>query len=343
MVDVIINYVAREKEVSLEKIVEEVKKYNGSDENDIKGILNTLEEEGLIEVNYKLTRCYVKWIGPNFAEEKKGIEIGLDEIKEEIKNEIKDEAGELEKDVKVVKAEERHSRTEKEDEKEGKKDGKSSKERKSKHEKSEKREKFAEKKEKAKETEEKKEKMKDVKKEEIIKQVEDKKDIIGEKRDEEEKSFGNIFGNIFLILIVCAIFASLIGLYFIFQTTPTTMQPSSLVDEKVSEYVTVTPTVETEEEKEMKNISRDENEVTLYIHFYNYGFSPNKIEVEHGKNVKLIIKNFGDPYRLVIKEYNISVFVSDEAVVEFVADKKGTFYYKADGIPYIAEGIIVVK
>jgi plastocyanin len=310
LADVVIDFISREKEVSLEQIIEETKKYNGSfNESDVKEILNTLEEEGLVEINYKLTRCYVKWLGPNVVEEKE--------------NEEKDEGEGAEK--KEIEKKE----IGREEAKGGEKEEKSKKERK--------REKKEKEKEKIVEGK--------TKEEEIIKQVikEEKKEKgekieIEKKEKEAEKSFGNIF----VILLILVVFSSL-AIYFVLQA-PQETQASSLVEVKEAKEVKV-PTTENEnktKKEEVKNESKI-SELVVYVNSYNYGFSPNKIEVESGKNVKLIIKNSGDRYTFVIKDYNISVPVSDEAIVEFFANKKGTFHYKAEGVVYPMEGIIVVN
>jgi plastocyanin len=317
LADVIIDFISREKEVSLEQIIEETKKYNGSfNENDVKEILNTLEEEGLVEINYKLTRCYVKWLGPNVVEEKKENE------------EEKDEGEEGAEKKDIEKKEMEKTGKEKEEVKGGKKGEKSKKEEREKKEK-EKHEKVEGK----------------TKEEEIIKQVikEEKKEKgekieIEKKEKEAEKSFGNIF----VILLICIVVFSSLAIYFVLQA-PQETQASSLVEVKEVKEVKV-PTIENESKtkKEVKNESRI-SEFIVHVNSYNYGFSPNKIEVESGKNVKLIIKNSGDRYTFVIKDYNVSVPVSDEAIVEFFASKKGTFHYKAEGVVYPMEGILVIN
>jgi plastocyanin len=117
---------------------------------------------------------------------------------------------------------------------------------------------------------------------------------------------------------------------------------SSLVTYSESTSPIINVKKDKEDVKEEKG-EKEDNEAIIRIDSYNYGFSPSKIEVEFGKKVRLILKNSGDSYTFTIKEYGISVPVSDEAAIEFVADKKGVFHYKAEGFIYPAEGMLIVS
>jgi len=60
-----------------------------------------------------------------------------------------------------------------------------------------------------------------------------------------------------------------------------------------------------------------------------FSFNPGTIEVNQGDKVRLIVKSVDVPHGFAIKEYNIKEYLApqEEVVIEFVADKAGTFRF----------------
>jgi plastocyanin len=65
----------------------------------------------------------------------------------------------------------------------------------------------------------------------------------------------------------------------------------------------------------------------------NFSFSPSTMTVNKGDKVRIIFKNSGGTHNLVIDEFNVetkTIGSGKEDVVEFTADKTGSFQYYCD-------------
>lgn len=72
------------------------------------------------------------------------------------------------------------------------------------------------------------------------------------------------------------------------------------------------------------------NVKTFTITGSNYAFAPNVITVNKGDTVKIIMQNSGGMHDLKIDEFNVAtprITGGQDASVEFVADKTGSFQY----------------
>lgn len=64
------------------------------------------------------------------------------------------------------------------------------------------------------------------------------------------------------------------------------------------------------------------------VEAFQFGFDPGTIEVNQGDKVKLTAYSSDIPHGLAIFEYGINMYLdSTPRTIEFIADKKGTFYF----------------
>jgi len=64
------------------------------------------------------------------------------------------------------------------------------------------------------------------------------------------------------------------------------------------------------------------------IEAFEYGFNPSVIEVNQGDRVRIIAKSLDEPHGLAIPEFGVNLYLDEggeEQVVEFIADKRGSF------------------
>jgi len=72
------------------------------------------------------------------------------------------------------------------------------------------------------------------------------------------------------------------------------------------------------------------NVKTFTVNGNNFSFAPSTMTVNKGDTVKIIFKNTGGTHDLVIDEFNAAtpkISGGQEATIQFVADKSGTFEY----------------
>jgi len=125
--------------------------------------------------------------------------------------------------------------------------------------------------------------------------------------------------NILLIILVLAAIA--VGYYFVNQKPPKAMGIGSSTTATQAVIMTPTPAPSaTVQSGQFKEIS---------ITAEKWSFVPGDIKVNQGDKIRLRVKSIDVTHGLALPEYNINLTLQPgkEEVVEFTADKKGTFEF----------------
>ena len=123
-----------------------------------------------------------------------------------------------------------------------------------------------------------------------------------------------------IIILIVVILAILGGYYIFSQSGPNPISNLNSNPTPASEPTPVTPTTPVNQAK------TDE----FVINGANYSFTPNALTVKKGDIVMITFKNTGGFHDFHIDEFNIATTKlqgGQEATVQFVADKTGSFQY----------------
>ncbi len=131
-----------------------------------------------------------------------------------------------------------------------------------------------------------------------------------------------------VIVIVIVLLLVAAGYYFFFQNP----RPNTSATEQQS-------TIPEVSSQTAGNIDSAEGEViddgdgpvkTFTIEGQNFSFSPSVMSVDQGDTVRVVFKNVGGFHDFTLDEFGAKtkrINTGEEAVVEFVADKTGSFEY----------------
>ena len=119
-----------------------------------------------------------------------------------------------------------------------------------------------------------------------------------------------------IIALVLTLLA--MGLYFVFQSGPKTIQtpPSEVIVNEGTKETTVDLTGDTGKVFEVTG--------------KNFSFEPKEVKVTQGDRVQIVFKNEGGTHNFVLDEFDVKTKTTntgETVTVEFVADKAGTFEY----------------
>jgi len=82
-------------------------------------------------------------------------------------------------------------------------------------------------------------------------------------------------------------------------------------------------------ESNVSNVQLTGETKEFSVKAFQFAFDPNKIEVNQGDRVIIKVMSADVPHGFGIAEYNINKYLSPgkEVVIDFIADKKGTFRF----------------
>lgn len=147
------------------------------------------------------------------------------------------------------------------------------------------------------------------------------------------KQTGIIIGIIVLLII------AFVGVKALRHTTPQASQSTM-------ENMTMTPSP-TDAMSSSPSVSTSSQEVGAVKEFTvtgsNFKFDPSSITVKKGDSVKITFKNSGGLHDFVLDQFNVKTPIissGQQATVQFVADKAGTFEYYCSVANHRAMGMV---
>jgi plastocyanin len=134
-----------------------------------------------------------------------------------------------------------------------------------------------------------------------------------------------------MMFVIGIVVLLLIGVGIVFAMNRSTMQPPETMTTTQPTTVQEQPTVAAETTIEPSEAMAKDGEVKEFtVTGRNFSFSPSTMRVKQGDRVKITFENTGGFHDFVIDEFDVKtaqIQDGESEVVEFVADKKGTFDY----------------